>query len=183
MSSAKRPERGVIPTWPLLLLHPPHPFIWMPSTCHTTIAARSVDTHIPTTSAKPKVNNAMPAVVTTTTQPCASNGDANPLANTLHEEVTKTSLPDVVLAGLMDNADPAALLTGTAAVALPGPLLTVLHAAHPIVHHPGSLASLIAMPPHTGTTRTLLKSFLPSQVHLAITLKACSLLRVLPMAR
>ena len=75
----------------------------------------------------------------------------------------------------MDNANPATFLAGTATIALPGPLPAVPQAANPIAHYPSSLASLITMPPHTGTTRTLLRSFLPSLVHQAITLKACSL--------
>ena len=102
----------------------------------------------------------MPAVVTTISQPCASKGGTNQPANTLQEEVTKTGLPDAVLAGLMDNADPATLLTGTTAIVLPGPLPTVPHAANAVAHHPSSLTSLITMPPHIGTTRTLLRSLL-----------------------
>ena len=62
-------------TWPLLPLHLPHPYIWMPYPCHITITVKSVVTPILTTSAWPKVNNAMPAVVATTTQPCVSKGD------------------------------------------------------------------------------------------------------------
>ena len=110
----------------------------------------------------------------------ASKGGANQLANTLQEEVIKTSLPNAVLAGLADNTDSATLLTGTATIMLPGPLSVVPHAAHPIVHCPSSLAKS-AVPPHIGTTRTLLRSFLPVQSHQAITLKVCSLLRALQM--
>ena len=42
VSSIKRPKRGVMLTWPPLLLHPPHPHIWMPCPCHIIITVRSV---------------------------------------------------------------------------------------------------------------------------------------------